>query len=162
MSCGYPTGLSSTAGPPGRSFHTLTRGSPSPPYRAPATYLDGRDVEISRATGCPVVDPWPPRWAVLEHLENPAALAAWMEADVAAEVAKVAKKHQPLREVASAGTGSRPRKRLRASSPRRSCDVYRHDRARADAVSRARNLSELGHDGGLVRSPADHRGAHPA
>ena len=116
--------------------------SPDP---RPATYLDDRGRECSRATGRPM-DDVPGRWTVLTTIDDAGQLAGWIEADVAADVARAGKLRASreylgqfrLREAAQ----------TRAAGPRAYCDsLYHHDNAQAEAETRARSLDDLGHPG---------------
>jgi hypothetical protein len=118
--------------------------SPDP---RPDTFIrtsDGR--ECSRATGYPMEDEPPVRWLALTTIEDADALAAWIEADVAADI-EAAGRLRASREY----LGSfrlRDAARIRAAGPRAYCDhAYRHDNAQAEAQARARGLDEAGQPG---------------
>lgn len=122
------------------------------PVPLPATYTDGQGREISRATGSPVDDPAPVTWLTLTAITDPAAYAAWIEADVAADV-KGAGKLRASREymgsfrLAEAG-------RIRAAGRRAYVDhTWRHGTARDQAEARVRDLGGAGQPG-IVHSAA--------
>lgn len=113
------------------------------PDPRPATYPDDRGREISRATGGPIIDPYPVRWVILEFIDDPGAYAGWIEADVAADIAKAGQLRASREYMGSFRL--REAERIRAAGLRSFCgDDYRHADAELEAWSRRRSLAGLG------------------
>ncbi len=116
------------------------------PEPRPATYMDGRGRECSRATGLPMTDEHPGRWVTLEFIEDAGALADWIAADVAADIARAGKLRASREYLGQFRL--REAERIRAAGPRAFCDhVFRDGCAQVEAVARLNALTGAGHPG---------------
>jgi hypothetical protein len=115
------------------------------PEPRPATYTDDRGRECSRATGLPM-DGYLARWVVLQTIEDADAFADWIVRDVQADIAAAGKLRASREYLGQFRI--RDAEQIRAAGPRASCDGdYYHDDAQAQAETRAKGLTRLGHPG---------------